>query len=246
MKKLPLWICLLILSVGLIGCGPKATPEADMTMDEVFTAVAQTITAQYTPPTVTFTPTVTPTATVTLTPTQALPTATAGSVVNVAPTAAFGTTCDNAVYVSDVTIPDGTTVQAGKEFTKTWRIQNTGTCTWSTSYRLAHTSGDKLDGVVTYLKNSVGTGDSVDVSVVLKAPTGAGSYISYWRMQNASGTPFGVYLYVQIAVSTNGTITATVTGTPGSTSTVTATGTITMTPTITQTPTETEVPSPTP
>ena len=38
---------------------------------------------------------------------------------------------DSAHFVSDVNYPDGTKVEAGVEFTKTWRLQNTGTCTVS-------------------------------------------------------------------------------------------------------------------
>src|SRR5690349_12154805 len=41
-------------------------------------------------------------------------------------------TCDSAAYVKDVTIPDGTIFSPGAQFTKTWRLQNIGTCTWTT------------------------------------------------------------------------------------------------------------------
>ena len=34
----------------------------------------------------------------------------------------------------DVTVPDGTELNPGDDFTKTWRIMNNGSCTWNTSY----------------------------------------------------------------------------------------------------------------
>src|SRR5688572_2187376 len=43
---------------------------------------------------------------------------------------------DNAIFVEDVSIPDNTRLEAGEKFTKTWKLQNTGSCTW-TGYTIA-------------------------------------------------------------------------------------------------------------
>src|SRR5574341_2099831 len=37
---------------------------------------------------------------------------------------------DEAIFVEDVTYPDNTRLAAGEKFTKTWKLQNTGKCTW--------------------------------------------------------------------------------------------------------------------
>jgi murein DD-endopeptidase MepM/ murein hydrolase activator NlpD len=61
-----------------------------------------------------------------------------------APTAtcAGGSTLvDDAAFVADVTIPDGTEVVAGVPFIKTWRLRNRGTSTWGAGYQLAHLDG---------------------------------------------------------------------------------------------------------
>src|SRR5512135_3467629 len=50
-------------------------------------------------------------------------------------------TCDRAQFIADVTVPDGTRFSPGAAFTKTWRLKNVGTCTWSTSYTLVFSSG---------------------------------------------------------------------------------------------------------
>ena len=49
---------------------------------------------------------------------------------------------DRAQFVADVTVPDGTRYDPGATFTKTWRLKNIGTCTWTTSYTLVFDSGD--------------------------------------------------------------------------------------------------------
>ena len=103
-------------------------------------------------------------------------------------------TCDKAAFVTDVTIPDGTTLAGGTPFTKTWRLQNVGTCTWTTSYRLVFAGGDYMgvSASAFNLPTSVAPGGTIDLSVNLTAPITAGNFIGYWKLRNASGTNFGV------------------------------------------------------
>jgi len=102
--------------------------------------------------------------------------------------------CDKAAFVSDVTIPDGTILAGGTAFTKTWRLQNVGTCTWTTSYKLVFAGGDFLgvSGSAFNLPTSVAPGGTIDLSLNLTAPITSGNFISYWKLRNASGTDFGV------------------------------------------------------
>ena len=81
-------------------------------------------------------PTLTPTVTVTGTPPTITPTKSATP----APSA-----CDRAQFISDVTVPDGTTFAPNTSFSKTWRLKNVGTCTW-TNYSLIFDSGEKMGG----------------------------------------------------------------------------------------------------
>jgi len=107
---------------------------------------------------------------------------------------ALVSTCDRASFVADVTIPDGTAMAGGTPFTKTWRLQNAGTCTWTTSYRLVFSGGDYMGAAASAfnLPTSVAPGASIDLSVNLTAPITAGNYIGYWKLRNAYGTDFGV------------------------------------------------------
>ena len=143
------------------------------------------------------------------------------------------TPCDRAQFIADVTVPDQTVFAPGRVFTKTWRLKNVGTCTWTTFYAMIFDTGDKMGGPdLVNLPQNAAPGKTVDVSVNLTAPSTAGSYRGYWRFQNANGVPFGIGVdgtkswWVDIRVS--GTA---VTPTPTATLAMTATPTASLTPT---------------
>jgi len=100
--------------------------------------------------------------------------------------------CDWVAFVKDVTIPDGTQLSAGESFTKTWRLQNRGTCTWTPDYMLVYTSGDQMGSTTAVrLPGNVPPGQTVDVSVTLTVPAVNGYQRSYWMLRNPSGALFG-------------------------------------------------------
>jgi hypothetical protein len=91
-------------------------------------------------------------------------------------------------------VPDGTQFAPNTGFIKTWRIKNTGTCTWDNRYRLIHHAGSLL-GVISStlpLPGNVAPGQSIDLSLSLVSPAAEGSYQSDWLLQNPQGQPFGV------------------------------------------------------
>ena len=127
------------------------------------------------------------------------------------------TYCDWVMFIKDVTIPDGTQLSTGEVFTKTWRLQNRGTCTWTPDYLLVYTSGDQMGPTTAVrLPGNVGPGQTVDVSVTLTAPESVGYHVSYWMLRNPSGALFGAgskaneAFYVEIRTKENlphGTVT---------------------------------------
>lgn len=153
-----------------------------------------------------------------------------------APSGAVG--CDNSVYVTDVTFPDDTAVTPGQAMTKTWKLQNTGSCPWTPTYKISFVSGNAMGGVAAPIGVTVQPGQSADISVALTAPATAGDAIGYWILTNDSSQNFGTSFYIKVNVG--GT---SVTGTATGTSEVTATAT---TPAPTETPTETPSPTSTP
>jgi hypothetical protein len=92
-----------------------------------------------------------------------------------------------------VTVPDGTTITATEKFTKTWRFENTGTCSWTTDYKLVFIGGDKMDApdFISMPKN-VAPGESVDLSIDLTAPAIEGRYKGVWILEDSRGNRFGL------------------------------------------------------
>src|SRR5512142_2557424 len=82
------------------------------------------------------------------------------------PPARAATLCDSAQFVSDLTVPDGSAFAAGAAFTKTWRLWNNGTCTWTTSYNLVWVGGDRMSALSPIkLPVNVPPGQMLDISV---------------------------------------------------------------------------------
>ena len=93
---------------------------------------------------------------------------------------------DSAVFVEDVTVPDNTRIEAGEKFTKTWKLQNTGSCTW-TGYTIAFVSGDQMDAPDSVPVPETEVSSKVDVSIDLIAPSEDGAYTGNFELRNAEG-----------------------------------------------------------
>jgi hypothetical protein len=143
----------------------------------------------------------------------------------------------------DVTVPDGTEMQPGQQFTKTWRLQNVGTCTWSDQYDLVYFSGEQLEAPSSVpLSEDVPPGKSVDLSVDMTAPEKPGTYRGNWKLRDEDGTLFGIgpsggsafWVEIKVVNPPAGTSTATlaITLTPTTTPTVAiqASGSAVLTP----------------
>lgn len=145
-----------------------------------------------------------PTATATLTP---VPTNTSAPTfivlgTNSAATTAVVTSCNNSLWISDVTIPDGTPMAPGQTFTKTWMVKNVGTCTWTPTFKLGFGGiGVPMGGQATPIGKTVKPGEQIEVSVNLVAPNTSGDVQSYWKLQDDTGVFFGTYLTVVIKVA---------------------------------------------
>ena len=209
--NLKLLASLFFTAIFLAACGTGAPASPTPDVFAIHTFAAETVVAELTQtaavnsptpqatateiasqPTTTAVPTSietsTPTATLTFTPTP---------IPQASPTDEF---CDNAAWVADVSVQDGTQMSPGQNFEKTWLIKNTGTCTWGEGYRMVFGYDEKMNGQARPLPNIVSPDDTVEVTVVFTAPLTAGEYKSYWRMSNTAGANFGEFLYVSIVV----------------------------------------------
>jgi hypothetical protein len=190
----------LVFGLILAGCNMPGQPTPIPMEDVMNTAAAQTLQAlqtnivqtnqvidQQPTPTATLEPVVTentpePTAEPTVAPT---------STPTLVPTAA--TPCDRITFVSE-TIPDGTDFAPGTVFTKTWTLKNAGSCTWNSDYDVVFVSGNAMNApAASVLTNGVvPPGDTVKISMELKAPATIGTYQAEFRLRNANGVLFGI------------------------------------------------------
>lgn len=103
--------------------------------------------------------------------------------------------CAKASLVSE-NPPDQTILTPGQYFWKTWTLQNTGTCTWTTAYQLVFWNGDRLGSSISYaLPDDVAPGETKDITIYLQAPDTAGSFTGFWRIKTPWESNFGVGQY---------------------------------------------------
>ncbi|XP_075766425.1 protein ILRUN isoform X3 [Pelodiscus sinensis] len=94
-------------------------------------------------------------------------------------------------FVEDVTIGEGESIPPDTQFTKTWRIQNTGTEAWPPGVCLKYVGGDQFGHVNMVMVRSLEPQEIADVSVQMCSPSTAGMYQGQWRMCTATGLYYG-------------------------------------------------------
>ena len=194
-RLIPVFLALVVILSACNLPSSNVTPTAEANL--VLTSAAQTVEANMTQAAILNPPTIPPTSTL------GFATATQAFATSVAPTSPPPTqSCDVAQFIDDVTIPDGTTLKPNETFTKTWRLKNVGTCSWTTSYAVVFSSGDSMSGPANQaLAGNVNPGQTVDISVNLTAPATDGNYRGNWKLRNAAGVLFSQF-YVDIKVKT--------------------------------------------
>lgn len=112
-----------------------------------------------------------------------------------------------ALFIKDININDGTTIQAGSQFLKIWEMSNPGAGAWPQDTVLQFVGGDRMFADVDANKTSphfkiplAPVCESVCVTADLKAPPQPGRYVSYWRLVAPDGEPFGHCIWCDIIV----------------------------------------------
>jgi uncharacterized protein YkwD len=135
--------------------------------------------------------------------------------------------CTNsASFVTDVSIPDNTSVAGGTNFTKTWRISNNGTCVWGPDYTLVHYSDDAMGAPPSVPLPVTYPGQTADISINLVAPNTTGTHRGNFVIENPAGLIMNVGDDSRLWVIINVTVTS------ASTAAATATGATNVTPTV--------------
>lgn len=100
---------------------------------------------------------------------------------------------DLAAFISDISIPDYSTIQVNASFTKTWRIQNTSQTTWTTEYNFFFDNGEQMGAPDSIpFPKEVPPDGIVDLTVEFTAPADPGEYRSNWLLKNPDGEIFGI------------------------------------------------------
>ena len=205
----PLLVIGAVFILAFSACTASETPAPTLDVNEIVMQVAGTLQMGYTQtalalPTATYTPepTATPQASPTLS--QALPSTIPTAIsqptqtaLPIDPSTANG--CYNAALVADVTVPPGTSYKAGADFTKTWRLINTGTCDWTSDFKITYVGGNVFGSDTAKIRQRVPVGGTADISLNMEAPDGlSGTVISSWQMATDTGIIFGPVLNVSI------------------------------------------------
>ncbi len=200
------FVLALIVVVGM-SVNPPGTPAGPPTpaptqnVDAVRTESVATFAAGLTEtasalPTATATDTEAPTvASTASTPATAGPSPTGGP----SPTPA----CLGLRYVRDVTIPDNTPMTPAQVFTKSWLVENSGTCPWQAGFQVVLIGGEAMGGSPFPVVQNTSPGGRIQISIKMVAPTNqTGIVQGTWKMADLTGKTFGDYLSVVIVVGT--------------------------------------------
>jgi len=198
MKKSAVLIVSLYVTTQLIACtmipvqippNPAAQPTSTETLSRQAVSTRPT-------PTDSSTPTPSPTRAANPVLTQPVRTPPARVITELADESpAESAPCDRAApgRPIDITIPDNSIFHPGQPFTKTWRLQNIGTCTWNPEYVFVWFSGERFDALgINPLAHPVAPGQNVDISIDMRAPDTAGVHQSNWKISSPSGQLFGL------------------------------------------------------
>ena len=211
----------LLLSFTLAACGGSQDLPPTQDGTQIYQQAAQTVAAQFTQ-TAAAQPSATPF------PTQAPPTATplvAATFTNIPPLgtaavipgvtgsatlflpplpSATGIPCDNSLYITDVGVPDGSSIKVGQPFQKGWVLQNTGYCDWGIGYSLQRVGGNATFDTVPYLINNLNrvvfAGQMVEITLNMTAPKTPGTYEARFQMYSDKGIPFGMAVTISVVV----------------------------------------------
>jgi hypothetical protein len=106
--------------------------------------------------------------------------------------------------VADVNVDDYTKFEQGETFTKTWHVENIGTCTWSDAYSLVFFSGDQMDAPASLPLRETAPGETLEISVDMTAPARDVLVRADFELHNparqAMPIDSGQYLWVVVSV----------------------------------------------
>lgn len=118
-------------------------------------------------------------------------------------------------FVRD-TVADGSSMPINTRFEQIWTLRNPGPYSWPQGCCVCFIGGDAMLDVdsnhpshvtqmykatkTNVIERIVKVGEEIDFKVVMKTPEREGKAISYWRLKDATGMPFGHKLWCDVDV----------------------------------------------
>jgi len=107
---------------------------------------------------------------------------------------------DQARFIEDLSVPDGSQVEPGALIDKRWSVMNSGTCNWGPGYRLVRTDAGSLGGPAELALYPARAGEAAIWQVLLTAPREPGEHLASWQARTPNGELFGDPVFVLVAV----------------------------------------------
>jgi len=116
--------------------------------------------------------------------------------------------CNDGTYLGEGGVTDGTVLAPNKDFSKSFSIQNTGTCAWDEGYSFAFVTEFSTPGFQGYSivlpkdkpQDYTKVGASQTYVLKLTAPKEPGTYKAYWKLKDDAGNFFGPLVWLEIVV----------------------------------------------
>lgn len=203
-KKILFSLLLPLLLASVLTACFAPTPNADATAIAdayIRTQAAESVRLTLTASVVTVEASATPTLQPTVTPTPTLVPFTDTPQPTATQTPEPQINCTDKAKFVEETVPDNSQFQPGQAITKSWTLQNVGTCTWTTAYSINFKSGERMGAPEsTLLTQAVAPQSNVTLTVNLTAPSQPGVYQSDFMLKNSSGVSFGVGRNADLAI----------------------------------------------
>ncbi|HUE99196.1 MAG TPA: NBR1-Ig-like domain-containing protein [Anaerolineales bacterium] len=107
---------------------------------------------------------------------------------------------NNLSFIEDLTIPDNMFTTFGLALDKQWLVENSGTCNWTSDYRLRHIGGAVLGAPEEIALHPARAGTQATIRILFTAPFTEGVYESAWQAMDATGSAFGDPIFISIVV----------------------------------------------